>query len=170
MQLSANLKSLQPSCIRQIFCASTAPGVISLAGGLPASDSFPMSLMMNSIAALASQPELFQYGQTEGYPPLLEAVQQRYHIEPRLASIICTGLQQALDLVARAILDPGDHVIPESPVYLGALQVFALAEATEQVQCDACCRETDQQKGSDCAWRCVLSWRPNIDGGCVPSS
>lgn len=129
MQIATHLQATQASYIREILAAATADGVISLAGGLPAQDSFPLSLMEQAIIELPQQPELFQYGATAGYPPLLEYLAGHYHLSSSHQVLISTGSQQALDLIARAFLNPGDGVAMEAPSYLGALQVFALARA-----------------------------------------
>ena len=128
MRAAKRLRNLKPSYIREILSAASRPEVISLAGGLPSESCFPMSEMADSLQALTVQPSLFQYGETRGYPPLVAFLQDHYcHDDHEL--MISTGSQQALDLVARALLNPGDRIVMESPGYLGAIQVFSLAEA-----------------------------------------
>lgn len=129
MQISKHLQATQPSYIREILAAATAEGVISLAGGLPAQDSFPLPLMAQAITQLPQQPELFQYGETAGYPLLVDYFKDHYQLTSDHQALITTGSQQGLDLIARAFLNAGDGVAMEAPSYLGALQVFALAQA-----------------------------------------
>lgn len=130
MQPARAITELNPSYIREILAAATSPGVISLAGGLPAESSFPLDLMRPAIDALADDPALFQYGSTRGYGPLVDAVKAQLGLDDDRDLVVCAGSQQALDLVARTFLDPGDGVVMEAPCYLGALQVFQLARAS----------------------------------------
>jgi DNA-binding transcriptional MocR family regulator len=129
MKLASSLQQIQPSYIREILSAAQAEGVISLAGGLPDGNKFPMALMEKSILALPQQPALFQYGHTAGYQPLLDHFRERYQLANNHDSLVCTGSQQGLDLIARAFINPGDNIVMEAPSYLGALQVFGLAQA-----------------------------------------
>lgn len=130
MQLATSLQQLQPSYLREILSAASAPEVISLAGGLPDADSFPLTLLESSFKNLTGQKELFQYGNTAGYDPLLNHLAQRYEFPSGHSGLLCTGTQQGLDLIARAFINKGDTVVMEAPCYLGALQVFTLAQAT----------------------------------------
>lgn len=139
MKLATSLQNIQPSYIREILEAASAPGVISLAGGLPANDKFPLALMKDSLIDLPNKTELFQYGNTAGYAPLLTYLKKRYQLPSSHEAIVCTGSQQGLDLIARSFIDPGDTIVMEAPSYLGAIQVFGLAQANiESVsqQCD----------------------------------
>ena len=129
MQTARAVTELTPSYIREILAAATSPGVISLAGGLPAEESFPLELMQPAIAELGQRPDLFQYGATRGYGPLVDTVSAQLALGGDRDLVVCAGSQQALDLVARTFLDPGDGVVMEAPAYLGALQVFQLARA-----------------------------------------
>jgi len=130
MQIAQHLQQTPTSYIREILSDATAEGVISLAGGLPASDHFPIDLIEPSLQSLArAKPEVFQYGETQGYRPLLDFFQQIYQLPETHSALVCNGSQQALDLIARTFLNPGDGVAMEAPSYLGALQVFAIAQA-----------------------------------------
>lgn len=129
MQISQSLNEIKPSYIREILSATSAPNMISLAGGLPATESLPVEQLMQAMGSLARTPEVFQYGETLGYAPLLNYLSERYKIHADNGVMICNGSQQALDLIARAYLNPGDGVAMEAPSYLGALQVFGLAQA-----------------------------------------
>jgi DNA-binding transcriptional MocR family regulator len=129
MKLATSLQKIQPSYIREILSAASAPGVISLAGGLPDGDTFPLALMAESLTGLSTQSQLFQYGNTAGYTPLLKHIRDRYQLPLSHDSIVCTGSQQGLDLIARAFINPSDSIVMEAPSYLGAIQVFGLAQA-----------------------------------------
>lgn len=133
MKLAKSLQEIQPSYIREILSAASAPDVISLAGGLPDDDTFPLTLMAESLAGLSDRTQLFQYGNTAGYLPLLEHFSDLYQLPPSHDSIVCTGSQQGLDLIARAFINPCDSIVMEAPSYLGAIQVFGLAQA--KIEC-----------------------------------
>ncbi|QFI38400.1 PLP-dependent aminotransferase family protein [Moritella marina ATCC 15381] len=135
MQLAKSLQAIKPSYIREILSVANSADVISLAGGLPDGDHFPLALMEQSILQLSSRAELFQYGNTAGYAPLLAYFHECYQLSDAQDALVCTGSQQGLDLIARAFLDAGDKVVMEAPSYLGALQVFGLAQASiESIQ------------------------------------
>ena len=129
MKLAQSLQQIQPSYIREILSAASAPGVISLAGGLPDAEQFPLTLMQKSLASLTEHPSLFQYSNTAGYGPLLEYFANHYQLPAQHKALVCTGSKQGLDLIARAFINPGDKIVMEAPSYLGALQVFGLAQA-----------------------------------------
>ena len=129
MEISAQLAGIKPSYIREILAATQAPGMLSLAGGLPASELLPVPQLMHAMESLAQSPEVFQYGETPGYGPLLDFLTAKHDLPSANAAMVCNGSQQAIDLIARAYLKPGDTVAMEAPSYLGALQVFGLAQA-----------------------------------------
>ena len=129
LNTAPHIQALKPSYIREILHAATTPGMISLAGGLPATESFPMEILADAMPRVARDPNLFQYGQTAGYPPLMAHLRDRYALTDDQDLLICNGSQQALDLIARAYLAPGDGVAMEMPGYLGALQIFRIAQA-----------------------------------------
>ena len=102
MDTSLQLKNLKTSYIREILATTQDPKVLSLAGGLPAQELLPVNQLMKSINNLERTPEVFQYGETLGYKPLLEFIIQKYHLQNNNSVMVCTGSQQALDLIARA--------------------------------------------------------------------
>ena len=122
---------VQGSLIREILKATLRPGMISLAGGLPAPQSFPAAALRAAFdAVLAAEPaQALQYSTTEGHPPLREwiAAQETARGVPTAAEqvLIVSGSQQALDLIGKAMVDEGSPLLVESPTYLGALQAFA---------------------------------------------
>jgi 2-aminoadipate transaminase len=104
--------------------------VISFAGGLPDSDVFPTERFREACCkVLDHQANLaLQYGATEGYEPLREMIARhtaRYGIKAKSENVLITsGSQQALDLIGKLLINPGDRVLVEAPTYLGALQAF----------------------------------------------
>ncbi len=131
-QLARRAERLEPSVIREILKLTERPGIISLAGGLPAAETFPVDAIREAAArVLRDTPgEALQYAASEGYAPLREWVAaeltetQGMSVEPSQV-LITTGSQQGLDLAAKVLIDAGSTVAVESPTYLGALQAFA---------------------------------------------
>ena len=125
---------MNPSAIREILKLTEQPGVLSLAGGLPSPDSFPVDAVREATArVLRDTPrEALQYAASEGYGPLRDWVSARLAtdgivVEPGQV-LITTGSQQGLDLVGKLLIDAGSAVAVETPTYLGALQAFAPCE------------------------------------------
>jgi 2-aminoadipate transaminase len=130
-QMARRTQRMNPSVIREILKLTELPGVLSLAGGLPSADSFPVEAMRAATArVLRDQPrEALQYAASEGFTPLREWVAgelatQGLHADASQV-LITTGSQQGLDLVGKVLIDAGSRVAVESPTYLGALQAFA---------------------------------------------
>ena len=128
---SNKLAALKPSAIREIFKSLADPTVISFAAGNPAPESFPvddLARLSADIYAKSSTPAL-QYGMTEGYAPLREAVAARqkkiFGIGKDFdATIIVSGGQQGIELACKAFCNDGDTVICENPTFIGALNAF----------------------------------------------
>lgn len=117
--------------IREILKVTQRPEVISLAGGLPAAELFPLAELAKAQDRVVAErgPAAFQYSVTEGVPELRSWVAQRmtgrYGASVERDDVIITnGSQQGLDLFARVLIDPGDTIVVENPTYLGALQAF----------------------------------------------
>jgi 2-aminoadipate transaminase len=129
-KLADRTKRMQRSVIRELLKFTQMPDIISFAGGLPASELFPVREFRESSAfVLAECPErALQYGTTEGFLPLrryLAEKVQKYGIPAVPENILLTnGSQQALDLVGKVFISPGDTVVTEAPTYLGALQAW----------------------------------------------
>ncbi len=133
--LAARVAAVGGSPVRDILAVTERPEVINFAGGLPAPELFDAE----GIAAayrdvLAQSPErALQYATTEGDPALRAALAARHTARglPTTADelLVTTGSQQALSLLATALLEPGDTVLVESPCYLAALQTFGFAGA-----------------------------------------
>ncbi|MEO7057731.1 MAG: PLP-dependent aminotransferase family protein [Caldimonas sp.] len=136
---------MNPSAIREILKLTERPGIISLAGGLPSADTFPLEAMRDATArVLRDTPrEALQYAASEGFAPLREwvAAEMASHGMTVAASqvLITTGSQQGLDLVGKVLVDAGSRVAVESPTYLGALQAFVPYEPEfVAIACDDC--------------------------------
>ncbi|MDR1979866.1 MAG: PLP-dependent aminotransferase family protein, partial [Synergistaceae bacterium] len=127
---SATALNSRPSPVRELLKVINQPGMISFAGGMPAPEVFPIDQFAEGAEQLKSNgASLLQYGTTEGYSPLREFLAKwtapRLGREVTLDEIfLTTGSQQALDLFAWAMLDPGDIVITEDPSYMAALNTF----------------------------------------------
>ena len=130
-QMARRAERLNPSTIREILKVTERPGIISLAGGLPSPDTFPVAAMQDATSrVLRDTPrEALQYAASEGYGPLREwvaAEMARHGLQADASQVlITTGSQQGLDLVGKVLIDPGSRVAVEAPTYLGALQAFA---------------------------------------------
>jgi 2-aminoadipate transaminase len=118
------------SAIRELLKFTENPDVISFAGGLPAPDVFPIKEFKAACVRVLDEhgPQSLQYGTTDGYVPLREMIARhtgRYGIEVTTENILITsGSQQALDLLGKIFINPGDRVLVESPTYVGALQAW----------------------------------------------
>ncbi|HUP07098.1 MAG TPA: PLP-dependent aminotransferase family protein [Caldimonas sp.] len=142
--LARRTARMNPSVIREILKLTERPGIVSLAGGLPAAETFPVEAMRDATArVLRDTPrEALQYAPSEGHAPLRAWIAS--HLAERGLDVqasqvlVTTGSQQGLDLVAKALLDAGSTVAVESPTYLGALQAFTPFEPhVASVECDA---------------------------------
>ena len=128
-------KCAKSSIIRELLKVTQRPEVISFAGGLPAPEVFPVEKFKEACdKVLTDRPQFaLQYGPTEGYRPLREFIVQqmaRYGILAGVDNVMITsGSQQALDLIAKLLINVGDRLLVESPTYLGALQAFNLMGA-----------------------------------------
>jgi 2-aminoadipate transaminase len=128
-------KSVKSSIIRELLKLTQRPEVISFAGGLPAPEVFPVARFEEAChRVLATQASAaLQYGPTEGYRPLREFIvahMARYGILASVDNVMVTsGSQQALDLIAKLLINRGDRILVESPTYVGALQAFDLMGA-----------------------------------------
>lgn len=126
---SKSTEALTSSVVREILKLTQGNSVLSLAGGLPAADSFPVAEIREAFnRALEHGTTALQYGLTEGYLPLREWLAKRMaqkHMQVGVNNmLITTGSQQAVDLLSRAYLDEGDVVLVENPTYLAAIQLF----------------------------------------------
>jgi 2-aminoadipate transaminase len=127
--------SMQSSAIRELLKLTQLPDIISFAGGLPAPELFPIEEMKTACDVVLSElgARALQYSTTEGYAPLREMLARhmaRYGIKVDADNIIITsGSQQALDLIGKLLINPGDRILTENPSYLGAIQAFTAYQA-----------------------------------------
>ena len=129
--LSNNSRVLRRSEIREILKLTRKPGVISFAGGLPYPGLFPIEELKDIVATVLDREggQALQYGPTEGDPRLIDFL-VKWMQEHEGAEVdnnyflICSGAQQALDIIGRVFIDPGDPIIVGLPTYLGAIQAF----------------------------------------------
>jgi len=119
------------SPIRDLLKLTEQPGMISLAGGLPAPESFPVKALRAACAEVLDTQahRALQYGPSEGIAPLREWVAAQLRAQGVAATadeiLITSGSQQGLYLIGRVLIDPGSTVLVERPTYLGALQAFS---------------------------------------------
>ena len=132
MQFASRLDNVETSAIRELFKLLGTPGIISFAGGFPDSAMFDVEgLKEASAKALDEEPGgALQYGATEGYEPLrtqLSAFMKTKGVDVAPSGlIVTTGSQQALDLLGKTMISPGDKVIVEGPTFLATIQCFRL--------------------------------------------
>ncbi len=133
MQFASRLDAIETSAIRELFKLLGKPGIISFAGGFPDSAMFDVEgIRAATERALSQAPgAALQYGATEGYQPLREqlaafmAAKGVSDATPEQL-IVTTGSQQALDLIGKTMISPGDKVIVEAPTFLATIQCFRL--------------------------------------------
>jgi len=132
MQFANRLQNVETSAIRELFKLLGKPGIISFAGGFPDPALFDATgIATASAAVLANNPgPVLQYGATEGYGPLREGINA--FMAGKGSSvlseglIVTTGSQQALDLIGKTMISPGDKIIVEAPTFLATIQCFRL--------------------------------------------
>lgn len=140
---AARTKVMRSSAMRDLMAITAHPEVITLAGGLPDTSTFPPQSFAAQMTRIAqeSAAEALQYGPTEGFDATRDCILEVMAAEGMRPDpedvIVTTGGQQGIDLVAKALVDPGDVVICEAPTYPGAIPTFCSYEADiVQVECD----------------------------------
>lgn len=130
---SQRMNSIKSSAIRDLLHYATLPGMIYLAGGLPAQESFPVEAFKAAVDTVLDEvgAQALQYGTTEGYKPLRKCLAERMRNQKGIACgsdnvLLTSGSQQALEMIGKMFIDYGDIVVLESPSYLGAIQAFDL--------------------------------------------
>jgi len=132
MEFASRLHNVETSAIRELFKLLGKPGIISFAGGFPDPGLFDAEGIRMSADAVLSQhaAAVLQYGATEGYGPLREALPVFMAAKGAVVApdglIVTTGSQQALDLIGKTMISPGDKVIVEAPTFLATIQCFRL--------------------------------------------
>ena len=134
-RFAARTAGMTASEIRALFAVASRPEVVSLAGGMPNLSALPLDVVGRSLAQLVAErgTVALQYGSGQGDPALRQRIldvmaPNRVQAHPD-DIVVTTGSQQALDLVTRIFIDPGDVVLAESPSYVGALGVFRAYQA-----------------------------------------
>ncbi len=131
-EFSAIAKHLKASEIRELLKVTQEPDIISLAGGLPSPQAFPVDIIRNIVSYMMDKygDKMLQYGSTEGVnsfrDTLAEFLTSRYKFNniKRDNILVTTGSQEGLYLAAKIFIDPGDTVIVEAPTYVGVLTAF----------------------------------------------
>ncbi len=136
IRFAGRFSGISGSAIREIFKLLAVPGMISFAGGNPAADALPdeQCAFLAKELLLEKGKALLQYGATEGYAPLRESlvpyVKDRFFFSCGPDEILpVTGSTQAMDLLCKALIDPGDKIAVESPTFLGNMQCMRLYQA-----------------------------------------
>src|ERR687896_323396 len=138
---AARTRVMKSSAMRDLMAVTARPEVISLAGGLPDTSTFPPETFAAVAQRIAAEScaKALQYGPTEGLPGTKECIAEVMAAEGMRVDpedmIVTTGGQQVIDLVTKTLIDPGDVVIAEGPTYPGAVPSFSSYEA-DVVQID----------------------------------
>lgn len=134
LKYASRFDGVTGSAIREIFKMIAKPGMISFAGGNPAKSALPDDVVAQIAREVLEQDgkTILQYGATEGYAPLLESL--KAYAEEQLgcelpAVLPVTGSTQAMDLLCKALINPGDVILVENPTFLGNMQCMHLYEA-----------------------------------------
>ena len=128
--LADRTRDMDVNVIREILKVVSQPGMVSLAGGIPAPESFPMDILpeLTSIVIDKYSSMAFQYGPTEGFGPLREILvdylRQKGIKSNQEEILVASGSQGVLDAIGKVLISKGDKVAVEAPTYLGALQAF----------------------------------------------
>ena len=132
---SLRMQNVGSSLIRELLKLTQDPTMISFAGGLPAPDVFPVKAFEEAACHVLQThgAKALQYSATEGYLPLRQWIvdyMAAYGIEAAVDNVLITsGSQQALDLIGKVLINPGDLILTENPTYLGALQAWRSYQA-----------------------------------------
>lgn len=132
--LSGRAHQMTPSTIREILKVTERPGIINFGGGMPSPETFAVEAMRQACDRVLSRNgrAALQYASSEGWPALRQWVAQDLLAQGLKVDadqvLITNGSQQALDLIAKVLIDPGSRVLVETPTYLGALQAFSAME------------------------------------------
>ena len=136
---------MKSSAMRDLMAVTARPEVISLAGGLPDTSTFPPATFAAIAQRIAHEScaKALQYGPTDGLRETKECIAEVMHAEGGMKvdlddMIVTTGGQQVIDLVTKTLIDPGDVIVAEAPTYPGAVPTFSSYQAqVEQIDMDA---------------------------------
>src|SRR3954462_7774320 len=141
---AARTRVMKSSAMRDMMAVTARPEVISLAGGLPDTSTFPPETFAAVTQRIATEScaKALQYGPTEGLPETKACIAEVMAAEGMRADpediVVTTGGQQVIDLVVKTLVDPGDVVVAEAPTYPGAVPTFSSYQADlVQVEMDA---------------------------------
>ncbi len=140
---AARTRGMKSSAMREMMALTERPEVISLAGGLPDTTTFPSEQFAELMGDVAKDSaRALQYGPTEGMAATVECIVRVMAAEGTAVDpsevIVTTGGQQVIDLVCKTLIDPGDVIVAEAPTYPGAIPTFSAYEAAvEQIEMDA---------------------------------
>jgi 2-aminoadipate transaminase len=135
IRFSKIISSLRTSDIRDLMGLATRPEIISFAGGMPGNELFPVDDIdeIYNHLPLDIKQTAFQYGPTPGYPPLLESLKEYLKKKGMPVGtnklMITTGSLQAINILAKVFIDPGDTVVTENPCFIGAISAFKSYDA-----------------------------------------
>jgi 2-aminoadipate transaminase len=141
---ASRTKVMTSSVMRDLMAITARPEVISLAGGLPDTSTFPPDTFAAVAQRIAAEScaKALQYGPTDGLPETKDCIAavmeaEGMHVDAEDV-LVTTGGQQVIDLVSKTLIDPGDVVIAEGPTYPGAVPTFSSYEAdVVQIDMDA---------------------------------
>ncbi len=138
MQFAARTARMKRNAVRELLKVTANPRIISFAGGLPAPELFPLDEIADAFAQVMSRhgAHAFQYRETEGIADLRDwiaaaATRPGFRVQRRHVAIV-SGAQQALDLLGRILIDPGDTIAVENPTYLALLSAWNAYDARFQ--------------------------------------
>jgi 2-aminoadipate transaminase len=142
---AARTRGMKSSAMREMMALTERPDVISLAGGLPDTSTFPperYAQLMAKVAAEGGTARALQYGPTEGMAATVRCIVEVMAAEDTVVDpeevLVTTGGQQVIDLVCKTLIDPGDVIVAEAPTYPGAVPTFSAYQAqVEQIEMDA---------------------------------
>lgn len=129
-RFSTSAQNMRSSEIRKLMKLAADPSIISFAGGMPNNELFPCEVVEELYRNLPVKVKqaAFQYGPTQGLPPLLESLKEYLRSKELPVDsndlIITTGAQQAINLITKVLIDPGDSLITEYPCFIGAVAAF----------------------------------------------
>ena len=133
-RVATRVTKMRPSAVRNLFAAATRDDIISLSGGMPDVSLLPAAAVKKATRAALEEarPQALQYGSTDGRQEtraVLCGLMRDIGVRTKPEDLLLTsGAQEALDLIAKTFIDPGDIILTEGPTYLGALQAFSAYE------------------------------------------
>jgi len=162
IRFSRMARGMRSSEIRRLMALAADPNIISLAGGSPGNELFPIAELdaIYASLSLSAKQTACQYGPTSGFPPLIGSLKaylatKGLPVESNKL-LITTGAQQAINIVSKILLDPGDVVVTEQPSFIGALAAFlsygarpaGVSMDSEGIVIDELRRVLDKHKGA----------------------